>query len=586
MKAEKKIRDKTGRIFSSPVVEYRGMILEKDPGEENMVMRKRKRVITWLILTALCLGACGGPTEEKEPAGDETKAFAESAAETESSSPEETEMEESREAKAEEKPYVLSLMTDSQYDHVWEDGKGLCHTKYSRIWLDSREEADPLTGAPAFPQLARALEEMNGEAGEQAASSMEEVEASARELMADGDFSHELYWEEKVWAVRADSHVASFLREGYTYKGGAHGLLGYGGITFDSQTGNKMELEDIVTDTDRLVELAAQRLEEKYQEIGLFESPKEALAEQVENGYAVWTAGYEGLTFYFDPYSLAPYGYGVLTVTIPYQEQPDLFVPKVCEIPASWAVQVTPGMELDLGRDGTLDSVQIYGVENMGSAYEQLQILVNSQESLTDMWCYSYVPYVVHSDDMDTELLIVETTADNDYQVTLVYELDPEKDGFRTPQRVAGTGFFSYFQEKEDGETEYGTQILTDPSHFCMSTRMNLLSTYYGTRWYKVSHSDGEDGYLAPEQPWYDVDRGDDYYLTLRIPLEMETEETGEIREFPAGTKLWIVRVEGNYVGFLTEDGTRCRVWAEQEWPYMVNGMEAEEIFDGMMFAG
>ena len=84
------------------------------------------------------------------------------------------------------------------------------------------------------------------------------------------------------------------------------------------------------------------------------------------------------------------------------------------------------------------------------------------------------------------------------------------------------------------------------------------------------------------------MDRGDNP-LTLLVPLDMELEDTRELREFPAGTKLWIVRVEGNYVGFVTEDGTRCQVYVEPGWPERVRGkedMEAGDIFDGMMFAG
>lgn len=564
---------------------------------EEMIMKRNIRWLLWPVLVSLCLGACAGPADKAaEPSGTSTESASETGEETEaetaSDQTPETREGEGREPEGDslvkgEPPVILSLMRNSQYDPVWDEGKALCHTRYSRIWLDSRQEADPGTGAQAFPQLARALEELNDQAAEEAAKSIKDLETRARNQAADG-YSGELSWEREVWAVRADSQVTSLLWENSIYLGGAHGLCWYGASVFDSRTGRQLTLEEVVTNTDRLGELAAERMEEKYGEEIFWESVKDVVTEETGNGSLTWTAGYEGITLYFDPYELAPYSYGALTATILYEEEPDLFSEKIRQAPDSWAVQVIPGLEFDLGQDRVLDTVEASGMSDLGSGYEKLKVSVNGQESLTDMWFYSYTPYVVHSSDLDTDLLVVETTSDNDYEILWVYELDPAREGFQAPWQFSATGFFTYYQENENGGQEYGTHIFTDPKHFHLHTHIDLLSTYYGDRWYKITGDSREDGYLSPEQPWYDVDRGD-YPLTLLVPLEMELEDTGELREFPEGTRLWIVRVEGNYVGFVTEDGTRCRVWVEPGWPGTVRGREdldAEDIFAGMMFAG
>ncbi len=556
-------------------------------------MKSKIRWALWPVLVSLCLGACAGPADKAaEPAEIGTEAPSETAPETlwdqAGETTEEAAGETAEELPAEEEvPVLLSLMKNSQYDQVWDEGELLCHTRYSRIWLDSREEADPETGARAFPQLAKALEELNDQAAAEAADSIEELETKARDMAADG-YSRELSWEGEVWVVRADSQVTSLLRQSSSYLGGAHGIYGYGASVFDSRTGRRLSLEEAVTDTDRLGELAQKRLQEKYGEEQFWESAKDVVKEEAEDGSLTWTAGYEGLTIYFDPYELAPYSYGALTATILYEEEPDLFSEKIRNVPDSWAVQVIPGLEFDLGQDKVLDTVEVGGISYMDSGYEKLRVSVKGQESLTDMWFYDYTSYVVHGSDLDTELLLVETTSDNDYEMIWVYELDPEREGFQTPWQFPATGFFSYYQEEENGGGEYGTQVFTDPKHFCLQTHIDLLSTYYGNRWYKIMADCRTDGYVTPEQSWYDVDRGD-YPLTLLVPLEMELEGTGELREFPAGTRLWIVRVEDSYVGFVTEDGTRCRVWVEPGWPGTVRGREdlnAEDIFDGMMFAG
>ncbi len=555
-----------------------------------------KKKILWILcplLASVCLGACEGPEVS------ETEVSSESADHIVPGHTQETGTEEGgtmkpapetfpaeREGK-EDMPVVLSLVSDSQYDHVWEDGRRLCYVSYSRVRLDDQEE-DSGTGAKAFPQLARALEEINVQVADDARESLERLEVQARGLAADG-FSGELSWENQSWVVRADSQVTSVLGEGSTYLGGAHGMYWYGAITFDSQSGRKLELEEVVTDPNRLAELAAERLGEKYPDVEFFESVTDVVTEEAEKGDLTWTAGYEGITLYFDPYELAPYSYGALTVTILYEEQPGLFSEKIRQVPDSWAVPLAPGLEFDLGQDKSLDTVRVSGVSGLGSGYEKLRVLVNGQESLTDMWFYSYTPYVVRAAGLDTELLVAETTSDNDYEVIWVYELDPAREGFYTPWQFSGTGFFSYYREKDDGDIEYGTHVFTNPEHFHLRAHMDLLSTYYGHRWYGIGETASRaEGYLVPEQSWYDVDRGDNP-LTLLVPLDMELEDTRELREFPAGTKLWIVRVEGNYVGFVTEDGTRCQVYVEPGWPERVRGkedMEAGDIFDGMMFAG
>lgn len=564
-------------------------------------MKKNRSLSLFLAAVLICLGACG-PQKEGEQG---TNTAAEEAAESEDRTGEKTskqtggkegdrEEKESpdREAPAqgedEEEPYLLSLMTSSHYDHVWEENRRLSYTNYRKIWLDDRKGGDPKGGAQSLSQLAQALKELNDQTEESALDSLRELGDQVREMAGEG-FSQELSYQSNMWAVRADSQVLSLLVWDYIYMGGAHGDYGYSGITFDSESGRRLEFEEVVTDSEGFAELAAERLTEKYPDVDFFEPSLSVLKKEVEDGTLVWTLGYEGISLYFSPYVLAPYAYGMQSVTILYEEAPDLFAKEICRVPDSWAVCLAPGMDFDLGHDGILDTVEaggVYGNYGSESAYEQFRVSVNGQESTKELWFYDESSYLVHSDDLDTELLITETTSDNGFQVTLVYELDPEKEGFWTPWEFSRHGFFSFYEEKEDGDFRSGTEILTNPERFRMQAHFDLLSTYSGIRWYKISEEAKRDGYLMAETPWYDVDRGDQY-LTLLIPLEMKVGDGEETKVFPEGTKLWIIQVEGNDVIFRTEDWIKCRVRVEPtEWPGWVDGMEASDIFDGMMFAG
>lgn len=557
-------------------------------------MKRSRSISLFLVAALVCLGACGPKAEGDRGTKSVTEADSDSEKPTGEKNRDREENDHSGEeapqgAGAEEgEPVVLSLMTNSRYDDVWEDSQRICYSNYRKIWLDDGEGGDAQAGAKGFPQLAQALEELNDETEKSVGKTMEELESQAREQVRNGYFQP-LSCQSDSWAVRADSQVLSILTSDSVYMGGAHGDYGYSGITFDSQSGRKMELTEVVTDLDRLVELASDRLTEKYPDVDFFEPPRNVLQEEAENGSLVWTVGYQGITLYFNPYELAPYAYGMQSVTILYEEAQELFVPELCRVPGSWAVCLAPGMDFDLGHDGILDTVEaggVYGEYGGDSAYEQFRVSVNGQESRKELWFYRGQSYLVHSDDLDTELLIAETTSDNDFQITLVYELDGEKEGFWAPWEFSGHGFFRFYEEMEDGDFRDGTKLFTDPEHFRMQAHFDLLSTYSGSRWYGISEAARDEGYLTAEKPWYDVDRGD-RYLTLLMPLEMEVGDTGETRILPEGTKLWIVRVEGENVRFRTEDWIQCQVHVDpSEWPGRVDGIDASAIFDGMMFAG
>lgn len=563
-------------------------------------MRKRKTIALWILAGSLCLGACSPAAKDRNPIkGAEGTEAAKEAGEKEDRGQNEKTKENGQETDASqggetfqeaEDIYPLSLITSPDGNYIWGEEEPLCHTSYDRLWLDTREEISSRTGALAFPELAAALEEMNNRTKESMEESIKELESQAREMEMNEYFS-ELFEEEEFWVVRGDSKVLSILRRESSYEGGAHGQYIYTGINLDSRSGKEMELGEIVTNPGELVELAADRLVEKYPDIQFFEPPKEVMLKELKEGYLSWVVGYDGLTFYFSPYELAPYANGILTVTILYEEKPELFAGRLRQAPQAWAVRLAPGMEYDLGCDRTLDTVEVWmDFSEVGDAYTGLFVSVNGQErSQKDLWFYQYTPYVVRSDDLNTELLVVETVSDNDYKITMVCGLNPEEEDFGVFGQLDSTGFPSYWEEKEDGTFESGTEIFANPKHFSLMTRLNLLSTYNGIRWYGLCEEAKQEGYLKPEQPWYEVERRDDP-LTLLVPLDMEVGEGGNVETFPEGTKLWIVRTDGDYVEFVTEDDRTCRVYMESaEWPGWIKGVEDKdvtEIFDGMMFAG
>ena len=131
---------------------------------------------------------------------------------------------------------------------------------------------------------------------------------------------------------------------------------------------------------------------------------------------------------------------------------------------------------------------------------------------------------------------------------------------------------------------------MIDPSKFALGTRMQLMSTYSGRRFYKV----GEDGMPAPLTDLYEIDA--DITLTTLVPVKAEVvdlskeEATGEEKEIPAGTKLNFWRTNGtDTVDMRTDDmevGEAFRFKVETSDGQIVNGIKLDEAFDGTMFGG
>ena len=115
--------------------------------------------------------------------------------------------------------------------------------------------------------------------------------------------------------------ITVFLSE-YSYLGGAHPNSYQTYLNFNKETGEVMQLEDIVTDKIALLKIAEKRFREVYEiapnqplsEAGLFDN-KLTLPEN----FAVTQ---EGLLFFYNTYEIAPYAAGPYQFTIPWEQLP------------------------------------------------------------------------------------------------------------------------------------------------------------------------------------------------------------------------------------------------------------------------
>lgn len=128
------------------------------------------------------------------------------------------------------------------------------------------------------------------------------------------------------WTAFSNSHIVSIFIKTYMFSGGAHGMTVGRMLNYDSQTGQRIDLVKEIEDTAFLVDFAAKYFcKERH-------LPQDALRLRTGLFYELadlpfpdqigFTA--KGMLLYYDPYSIAPYSFGPISIIIPYRELDDV----------------------------------------------------------------------------------------------------------------------------------------------------------------------------------------------------------------------------------------------------------------------
>lgn len=214
---------------------------------------------------------------------------------------------------------------------------GTTESYLERIFSDSQPEVLLMTiqterlvvdekfpGAAKINQFLQEAEEATISYGEETAARSEE---SVKETgLSPEEFSYagiaEYSIDSAVSAVTYfDKNYFSFYQEEYIYEGGAHGLPYRTGYVFDLQTGERLELKDIVANREEQLKEIITEYAEEY----INRNPEIFWQDAVE--IVREAAGYEssfyltedGIVFYYEPYMISSYAAGFQEITIPYE---------------------------------------------------------------------------------------------------------------------------------------------------------------------------------------------------------------------------------------------------------------------------
>lgn len=550
-----------------------------------------KRKLLTIIMTGMIWGlsACGSvPSGDDIPASESTQtkqetqpATSEPTATPEPMEPQEPTVEEQpplETIKPTEAPEVvpvteeeyLKITRDWHYDSCFE-GVSIMYGHYNTLNLESTE----------YPELTKAVNSYNALLSSEMQAGMDKLEEwgleEYREYGAES-FRGPYVLENDTYLRRADSKVLSVIENGYEYAGGAHGNKYFGAVNIDVATGEDLALEDVIVDLGPLPGILETELKEKYPDVEYWtDSLYSMLMEYVEptsEDYKprfTWTLDYEGVTFYFSDYEISSYVDGTQQVTITYSEYPEILkkdffaggVEKdyVLELPDSWRVS-----DVDLYGDGKTDYISVIrNYTGEGDYSESYNVTVNGNTFTQNTYCYDLATYLVKS--AGEYYLYLQRTMENDYQTVNVYKI--------TDTSVESVGEF-----------EGGINMFTNSKEFEVSRRFDLLSTYQAVAKCYV----GKDGLPVEYNNTYKVLR--DMVLTsiTDITVDLIDEEgnlLGSTYTFPAGTTYRFIATDGSsFVDVEMSDGQRGRFYVTPGWPVTVNGIDAEELFEMLYYAG
>ena len=570
-----------------------------------------KKLIAAAVITAIIAGSlCGcGAGQTQEPASQDT---AKSEAVQEQAEPSQEQQEQaeaaqevtaqtqeaaqSAEAESEVVRPVYKLQSHSRMEE--KDLTLIASGSYDTVRLT--EEA-----AMNYVYLNKAIETENDLIAEKYEKSFAEVKEAAENALAEQREDTEEFpvgnMEGKIIPARCDQSVLSFYEvTSLYYPGAAHGTVGYSGYNYNPENGAQITLAEVFTDPAALKPVVAKYLRAQADGSPI-EDADDALQYYFDEGNMdalTWVIDQDGVTFLFAPSDIAPYAMGTLEAKIYFDREPSLFTGNYGPSKEGYVKPMSPYTEMtvDLDGDGSDEKLSVTGTYEEGNEiyeYSGIQVFVGDQVCTTELYCFSMQPSFVHTEDGRNYVYVV-TGTDNDYPELSVFAIKDNVPSF--VGKMDGTGFASaFYPAYVDGEYSLEQSVnerypMIDPSKFALGTRMQLMSTYSGRRFYKV----GEDGMPAPLTDLYEIDA--DITLTTLVPVKAEvvdllTEEpTGEEKEIPVGTKLNFWRTNGmDTVDFRTDDmetGEAFRVKVETSDGQTVNGIKLQEAFDGTVFGG
>ncbi len=457
--------------------------------------------------------------------------------------------------------------------------------------------AEEYGAAEEYDELKKTLEDFNKESEKVAKNSLKNLGSYAeKDYKEKSDEGHKLYEAGiRLCLRRADENYVSFAV--YEEAGDSEKALAVvSGKNVDTRTGEDIELLDIITDKQTLIEAVGEELKKVFydEEIraGIMKEFEDRLGDEstVSGKSLAWCLGYEGLEMYLNPgvnYNFYGDDEQAVKLFIGFGAYPKIFKDKVKTIPLSYVYEpdLSESFYVDTDNDGKLSELSMTLIKDVNGDYCSMNINCGEEkwEFEDGVYGYSAEAFLVH-DYMDNDYLYLYQTEANDYTYVSVYSLgeepayEGEKDGSLKFE-------ISFDEEKGTG------YMITSPNSFYMLCRNDIMGTRsllgeYQSGWNGVPVLSGYYQEFPDNGLW-------DITAALDIKADIVDENGNTLSEsvLKKGEAVAPYRIN-EWGGLLvkTKDGTIWRISLEESEDSMsgwaIDGKPVNECFDGLMFAG
>ena len=461
--------------------------------------------------------------------------------------------------------------------------------------------------AAAYPELNQALTLEYDTLKKSTQEDLNNLKESAEEMVEymQGDDNMQLIAEYAPYVLRADENVVSYEQFYDDYYGGAHGYHSYAGFNFDTKTGKKLDLYDVITGEESVKAGIIQELKNKYaSEDGLVENntPEEdadAFFEYVDSkdqsGAVAWSLGADRLNIYYNPYNIGSWALGIVSVSFPFEKYPDAVKEEYKMGTSDYAVKIGiyADYSADIYNDGSFSDVSVYpdGTDDYANSALRIQIQDENGQVTSrvfdDMYYFTMEAYYVKTG--NRHFLHVFTHSENDWTADNVYEITNGQ--IRDLGYVEGTPALIRYEYNYNEDSLFTNSedvaAYNDPGALYLEKTMNAFSTYSGSRHYHV----GSSGLLESSDPY--VAGPAEIVVTVKKALTIKKtdasgRENGKTEVIPVGTKLYFYMTDNESYVILRYDGDQYGKVSmyNSDWPQKINGEELESVLDGLIFAG
>ena len=461
--------------------------------------------------------------------------------------------------------------------------------------------------AAAYPELNQALTLEYDTLKKNTQEDLNNLKESAEEMVEymQGDDNMQLIAEYTPYVLRADENVVSYEQFYDDYYGGAHGYHSYAGFNFDTKTGKKLDLYDVITGEESVKAGIIQELKNKYaSEDGLVENntPEEdadTFFEYVDSkdqsGAVAWSLGADRLNIYYNPYNIGSWALGIVSVSLPFEKYPDAVKEEYKMGPSDYSVKIGiyADYSADIYNDGSFSDVSVYpdGTDDYANSALRIQIQDENGQVTSrvfdDMYYFTMEAYYVKTG--NRHFLHVFTHSENDWTADNVYEITNGQ--IRDLGYVEGTPALIRYEYNYNEDSLFTNSedvaAYNDPGALYLEKTMNAFSTYSGSRHYHV----GSSGLLESSDPY--VAGPAEIVVTVKKALTVKKtdasgRENGKTEVIPVGTKLYFYMTDNeSYVIFRYDGDQYGKVsMYNSDWPQKINGEELESVLDGLIFAG